>query len=487
METPMDTPDAENKEKKDGEQEKSETLWEVISALGDIESVLGTTPPEKVQEKENAVRLPLSTVIKFFPEEYVVKEEVENIKPDEKIMLVIPDLVEQLATGRITVSVADMAFFVPTNLLVPSAFKDHDTRVSLPLAEVVQAINAETLKNKMPSKTKQYSAVYALKDPFAELFQQQSVTTAPAVSDVQVSQETPPVSEVQPPKEILPVQESKPVEEPVVEKEEVVVGKEEEKAEEAVATPVLSEPVQQVPQPQPEILVSPITEHPSVVKTPPAEELAECEHLAGVDINSATVEQFMTLEGVGRELAERIVAYRTEHGPFKSIFDLCNVPKLSRRTFALMTGMPYSEKRYHRRNKLASLLKISFAEAGNLKLVVEKISQGRGIAGCVIADKDGFVLAESNCGTEAEKLGAMVPRIIKQIRDSIILWKSIEVDAVSISVSGQLLTLLACNVVNVCVVHKTPHISRTQLMFLIKVGKELSWLLSYRAYLSRHQ
>lgn len=475
----MDTPDAENKEKTDEGQEKGETLWEVISALGDIESVLGATQPEKVHEKENTVRLPLSTVIKIFPEEYVVKEEVENIKPEETIMIVIPDLLEQLASGRITVSVADMAFFVPTNLLVPSAFKDHDTRVSLPLAEVVSAINAETLKNKIPSKTKQYDAVYALKDPFAELFQQQSVTTAPTVSDVQGSQKTPSEPAVQSTEKILAIQESKPIEESVVEKKE-------EKIEEVVVAPVLPEPVQQVSQPQPEISVPPITEHRPVVKAPPAEELTECEHLAGVDINSATIEQFMTLAGVGRELAERIVTYRTEHGPFKSIFDLCNVPKLSRRIFALMTGMPYSEKRYHRRNKLASLLKISFAEAGNLKVIVEKISQGWGIAGCVIADKDGFILAESNCGPEAEKLGAMVPRIVKQIHDSIILWKPVEVDAVSISVSGELLTLLSCNVVNVCVVHKTPHISRAQLMFLIKVGKELSWLLSYRAYISRY-
>ena len=482
----MDVLESNDKEEKEEGEQKKETLWEMVSALSDIESVLGTST-ERGEDKGNTIRLPLSTVMRVFPEEYIVKEEVANIKPEDTVAVAIPNLLEQLATGRVALSVADLAFFVPTNLLVPSAFKDHDTKVSLPLGEVVKAINVETLKGNLSSKTRQYTALHAIKDPFAELFQQQPVTSASGISEQVISS-----------KEPSSVETMQSVEESVVEKKE-----------EEVAASVLSEPVQEVIQPQAEISVSPtkaveesvvekkeeevtasvspVIERPPAEEAPPSEEVAEYEQLAGVEINSASVEQFMTLDGVERELAERIVAYRTEHGPFKSIFELCNVPRLSRRTFMLMTGMPYSEKRYHRRNKLASLLKISFAEAGNLKVIAEKISQGVGILGSVIADKDGFVLAEYNCGSEAEKLAAMVPRIVKQIRDSIILWKPVEVDAVSISVSGQLLTLLACNVVNVCIVHKTPHISRAQLMFFIKVGKELSWLLSYRAYLGRRQ
>jgi competence protein ComEA len=35
-----------------------------------------------------------------------------------------------------------------------------------------------------------------------------------------------------------------------------------------------------------------------------------------VNINTAEVKQLMTLEGVGRKLAEKIVEYRKAHGPF---------------------------------------------------------------------------------------------------------------------------------------------------------------------------
>ncbi len=40
----------------------------------------------------------------------------------------------------------------------------------------------------------------------------------------------------------------------------------------------------------------------------------------------ATVEQLDTLDGVGPATAEKIVAYRTEHGGFRSLDELAEVP-----------------------------------------------------------------------------------------------------------------------------------------------------------------
>ena len=44
-----------------------------------------------------------------------------------------------------------------------------------------------------------------------------------------------------------------------------------------------------------------------------------------LDINSATAEQLQQLPGVGEKIAERIVKYREENGPFSKIEDLLNV------------------------------------------------------------------------------------------------------------------------------------------------------------------
>ena len=44
-----------------------------------------------------------------------------------------------------------------------------------------------------------------------------------------------------------------------------------------------------------------------------------------VNINTADVKSLMTLNGVGRSLAEKIVKYRDEHGQFKKPNDLRKV------------------------------------------------------------------------------------------------------------------------------------------------------------------
>jgi len=46
---------------------------------------------------------------------------------------------------------------------------------------------------------------------------------------------------------------------------------------------------------------------------------------AAVHLNQATAEELQVLPGVGPALSERIVLYRTEHGPFKSVDQLTEV------------------------------------------------------------------------------------------------------------------------------------------------------------------
>lgn len=51
-----------------------------------------------------------------------------------------------------------------------------------------------------------------------------------------------------------------------------------------------------------------------------------------VNLNTATVEDLMTLPNIGEVLAGRIVQYREEQGAFDTVEDLLNVPGIGEKT-----------------------------------------------------------------------------------------------------------------------------------------------------------
>ena len=58
-----------------------------------------------------------------------------------------------------------------------------------------------------------------------------------------------------------------------------------------------------------------------------------------VNINTADAAQLSLLPRVGEKAAQRIIEYRTEHGPFKKAADLMQVKGIGAKTFELMS--PY--------------------------------------------------------------------------------------------------------------------------------------------------
>ena len=68
------------------------------------------------------------------------------------------------------------------------------------------------------------------------------------------------------------------------------------------------------------VYVPPLMEEPIQTPTP--------NHLPLVHINSATLQELQTLPGIGPTLAQAIIDYRAQNGPFRSLADLDNVPGL---------------------------------------------------------------------------------------------------------------------------------------------------------------
>ena len=63
-----------------------------------------------------------------------------------------------------------------------------------------------------------------------------------------------------------------------------------------------------------------------------------CVNWVGVDLNTASKELLMYISGLGPKLAEAIVSYRNEHGPFRSRQELRKVPRLGPKAFEQAAG-----------------------------------------------------------------------------------------------------------------------------------------------------
>jgi hypothetical protein len=190
----------------------------------------------------------------------------------------------------------------------------------------------------------------------------------------------------------------------------------------------------------------------------------------------------MMLEGIDEAIAEAIITQRNKRGRFRSVFELLDVPGVGPVQFRQMTGMQAEQKPHHRRKQLAGLLKISADKVTDLGFVAQSVARRAGFAACVISDREGLVLAQGGAIELGEPLSAVVPRMLRQIRQAMDLIGAGHVETVTLSINNMLYTIAASENVVLTAVHTEKRINETELSFIRKVRRELAWLLSLRAY-----
>jgi competence ComEA-like helix-hairpin-helix protein len=226
---------------------------------------------------------------------------------------------------------------------------------------------------------------------------------------------------------------------------------------------------------------------PEEAKRPqvPAAEPAELERLGGVNLNVATANELLTLDGMTPAIAQAIITHRTQHGSFSDVFSLHDVGRVGRKTFKSITGMNYNPRRTHRREKLAKLLKLPASSVSHLPTIVKAMVERTGFAGCILSDDDGFVLAQSGADEIAENFSATVPRTMQQVRENMSIANISGVDLVSIGVEDRMITVVASGNIFITYVQKSKRLTKGQVSLAERIGEELAWLLSHRGYVGQ--
>ena len=129
--------------------------------------------------------------------------------------------------------------------------------------------------------------------------------------------------------------------------------------------------------------------------------------LYGLDINRAAAEEMVQrFNGVGRKLAEKIVANRTEFGLFKDVYDLARVPNVKGKVFQRITGMVWPAQLFRHRELVSKLIGVVGDEIPDVRGVAQRFKELEGFLGCIMIDQDGLVLSKTWEHPSSEALGA---------------------------------------------------------------------------------
>jgi len=384
-------------------------------------------PPEVEETGAPSFEYPLAAALALMPAALLTPEGTAY-QGQETCRVVVPDLFDQLRRGRVMVPVGMLAACLPPALLTAAAKDTWDQGVRLSLAHAVTGLGMQAFAGRTPVRLHEYD-IALMADPFPE-------------------------PEVLPKLERTPRRAQEPGAAAATEAGAVTEGAVMDAGRVMDYTPVAA-----------------------------SESDMDYYELPGnVNVNAALPEELLSLPGMDAALAEALMAWRDKHKGFRSIFDLLKVPGLSPARFRQMTGLQAEQKRYHRRKRIAGLLKIPASKVTDLALVAAAIAGKQGFAGCVITDRDGGILAAQGAEEWTMDFCSVWPELWNRMRHCFELLGDRTADLVSFHAGLRIYSVVLHPNVTLTVVHEASALAANDMIFLRKVSKELAWLLSLRVY-----
>jgi competence ComEA-like helix-hairpin-helix protein len=207
------------------------------------------------------------------------------------------------------------------------------------------------------------------------------------------------------------------------------------------------------------------------------EDAASREHglvLYGLDINFATADEMVArFNGVGRKLAEKIVANRVEAGPFKDVYDIARVPGVKGKVFQRITGMVWPAQLFRHRELVSKLLGVAGNEIPDVRGVAQRFKELEGFHGCIMIDQDGLVLAKTWDHPSSEALGAFAPQMFKKIGRYVKQLKMGNIKTLTFFADENPVTLVTSGAILFVALHKPSRFSKRQVELVQALATEL--------------
>jgi competence protein ComEA len=191
-------------------------------------------------------------------------------------------------------------------------------------------------------------------------------------------------------------------------------------------------------------------------------------------LNSCTVEELASIEGVGPVAAQRIIESRNARGGFQSLEVLHGIPGISRKAFRALAGPA--------RRGLNRLLGVEHNEELTLQDVVRLTSQLEGVAGCILAMSDGvFVTGQLPPHLDQETISVFAPELFNKVGTYTKELRVGEVTRLSVFTDQQPLSIFRAGDIFLVVIHDNRHFSKALLRRCERISQELAPLCRQRA------
>ena len=205
----------------------------------------------------------------------------------------------------------------------------------------------------------------------------------------------------------------------------------------------------------------------------------------GIDINRCNEDDLCKLHSVGSKMAQQIIAYRNENGPFKSINELRQVPGVASRVYRNLTGLSSRADLVSAERKINEMVGLNMNEDFSLNKIVEEACKKLSLKSLILSGKDGFQIALSGDTTlldsNSEILAAVAPQLFKRTKHAVKQAMLPQASMFTFYIEQTPVTFGLAGEVFITMVHKGAHPTPKELAKCRELIDQLRWYCSFRA------